>query len=298
MLKPSQESLIHAILHTVAYADVFDYPFTESEIHRYLTGIPATVETIGKILLQEQMLITNVNGFFTLPGRENIVFTRQRREKIAVRLWPQAIHYGRLISQLPFVRMVAVTGALAMNNVEEGADIDYLIVTASNRLWLCRAMVLLIGRFSAQQEVILCPNYLITLRSLTFPDQNGYAAHEIAQMIPLAGLDVYDQIRKQNQWVMKFLPNSEGAPSPVISSLPLAPHSLSRSTLEAILSTLPISWLEQWEMDRKIRKLRWEQKASHESSFSADYCKGHDRSHQVRTHIALDERLAHLELFP
>ena len=296
MLKPSQESLIHAICRTVAYADVFDYPLTESEIHRYLTGIPSTGEATGEILLREKVLIANVNGFFTLPGRENIVFTRQRREKIAARLWPKAIHYGMLISQLPFIRMVAVTGALAVNNVEEGADIDYLIVTVPDRLWLCRAMVLLIGRFSARRGVILCPNYLITLRALTFPDQNSYAAHEIAQMIPLAGLDVYDQIREKNQWVLKFLPNSEGTPSPIISSLSLSSHSLSRPTLEAILSTLPISWLEQWEMDRKIRRLRWEQKASLESIFSADTCKGHDQSHQARTHIALDERLAHIEL--
>jgi hypothetical protein len=292
----SSESLIHAILRTVAYADVFDYPLTIGEIHRYLMGISTTVERISEILLQHETLITNINGLFMLPGREEIVLTRKRRARVAAGLWPQAVYYGRMISRLPFIRMVAVTGALTMNNIEEGADVDFLIVTTTSRLWLCRAMTLLIGRYSARQGVIICPNYLINLHALIFPDQNNYVAHEIAQMVPLGGLDVYDHIRKQNQWVTKFLPNADGVPAPTISNQQPASRSLSRPILETVLSLSPISWLENWEMSRKTQKLRQEQWASMESNFSAEVCKGHDQAHQARTQAALEERLARLEL--
>jgi hypothetical protein len=48
-------------------------------------------------------------------------------------------------------------------------------------------------------------------------------------------------------------------------------------------------------MDRKIRKLRFEQANSPESDFSADYCKGHSQRHQAHTLAALNERMNRLQ---
>ena len=40
--------LRRAILHTLAYADIFDYPFIlPGEVHRYLTGIKASYEEVS-----------------------------------------------------------------------------------------------------------------------------------------------------------------------------------------------------------------------------------------------------------
>jgi hypothetical protein len=293
LVNPTIMAMSNAILHTVAYADVFDYPLTSGEIHRYLIGIHTSRETVEQFL-RDVRLLTNVEGYYTLPGREMLAKIRRRRERISSQLWPQAISYGRIIAGLPFVHMVAVTGALAMNNVEKGADIDYLIVTEPDRLWFCRALVLLIGRLAALQGVSLCPNYLVSLRTLDFPDKTLYAAHEIAQMVPLAGLDVYDQIRERNGWVGRFLPNADSLPATPLISSPSVSHSLVRPVLEAVLRTTPFAHLERWEMHRKIRKLRREQGASPESVFSADYCKGHAHCHQARTQVALGERLNRL----
>jgi hypothetical protein len=221
--------------------------------------------------------------------------TRCRREQIAARLWPRAIGYGRLIARLPFVRMVAVTGALAVNNPEVGDDIDFLIVTEPGRLWLCRGLVLMVRRMALLHRVTLCPNYLVSLRTLEFTDRTLYTAHEIAQMIPLAGLDVYNQIRKQNTWVRRFLPNADCAPPAPFRSPPPVSRNLGQPALEALLRTTPFSTVENWEMHRKIRKLSREQAASPESDFSVDWCKGHDHRHQARTQAALDERLHRLQ---
>ena len=72
---------------------------------------------------------------------ERLVETIDNYEK-TLKMSAQAVRYGLTIARLPFVRMVAVPGALTMDNVEPGDDVDYLIVTAPDRLWLCRAVVI------------------------------------------------------------------------------------------------------------------------------------------------------------
>lgn len=279
-----------AIRQAIAYADIFDYPLSVHEIHRYLPGITANYESVEAVLEQDKDFVINTQGFYTLPGRESLSAIRIRRDKIASQLWLPALKYGKMISSLPFVRMVAVTGALAMNNVDVGADIDYLIVTEPDHLWLTRALVLLLGRFSSSRGYTLCPNYLISLRAMVFPDKNLYAAHELVQMIPVAGLDVYDEIIKVNSWITTYLPNSVGLPPLPNQIRPPIPHNLSITLLEKLLENPFVDWLEKWEMERKIRKLSNEQRLSAESTFTADVCKGHIHRHQLHINQELEER--------
>jgi hypothetical protein len=280
-----------AIFQAVTYADIFNYPLTAPEIHRYLPGCAASFVMVDEILRQEKYPLSYQGGLYTLPGREALADIRRQREKIATLMWPQALHYGKMISSLPFVRMVAITGGLAMNNVEPNADIDYLIVTEPGHIWLTRAQVLLLGRYSTLRGATLCPNYLVSLRTLVFPDQTLYVAHEVAQMIPVAGLDVYDEIRRKNAWVHELLPNAEGVPASPFMSHHTVTRSISHPMLEMILRTPPFRRLEKWEMERKIRRLECEQNISAESTFSVDVCKGHLHRHQFHTDRALDDRL-------
>lgn len=287
-LSPVQQGIALA----VAYADVFDYPLTAAEIHRYcavkasFTSLYAEIQQLG--------FLSQTGLFYTLQGREALVPLRTRREELSARLWPHAIHYGRAISSLPFVRMVAVTGSLAVNNAESQADIDYFLVVEPGRLWTCRALALALGRLAARQGLNLCPNYIVTTNALSFPDRSLYAAHEITQMVPLSGLEVYAEIRRLNAWVGNFLPNADGAP-PMPASLNLdGPSPRFRPVFERVMQTPPGAWLERWEMDRKIRKLSQEQGGSIESAFSADVCKGHDQRHGSRTQQHLDSKVSRL----
>ena len=128
---PQPRPLEHAILLAVAYADVFDQPVTELEIHRYLPGRRASSRAVADALGGDRLVprrLSRVGRYFTLPGRESLVEVRARRERIASHYWPRAERVGRVISKLPFVRMVAVTGSLAADNTDADADIDFLLV--------------------------------------------------------------------------------------------------------------------------------------------------------------------------
>jgi hypothetical protein len=287
--------LSNGILQTATYADVFDYPLSSAEIHHYLTGIRASREEVEQVL-QDNRLLIRTGGWYTLPGREHLATIRCRREQIAARMWPQASGYGRFIAGLPFVRMVAVTGSLAMNNVENNPDIDYLVVTAGGRLWMARAIILAVARFASLHGVRLCPNYLVTEQALVFEEQTLYAAHELAQMIPLFGMEVYTRIIQMNRWKERFLPNAEGLPPMMDGNPGRAPMSGIKTAAEAALLKSPGVWFEKWEMERKIRMLSYQQSGSPESRFGADYCKGHKDRHAEHTAQILRQRLANLRL--
>jgi hypothetical protein len=227
-----------------------------------------------------------------LPGRDDVVATRKQRQTSAERLWPEAIVYGRLMARLPFVRMVGVTGSLAVNNVGPEEDIDYMIVTADDHLWVCRAFVILLVRWAARRAITLCPNYFLTESALRLSTQNLYTAHELTQMVPLFGLPLYHSMRRLNSWTDRFLPNAQGAPAlPHYIPVPQPPKPIpGRNALEALLESRPGRWLDRVEMGRKVRRFRREHPGSHEAEFSAECCKGHFNQHQQRT-IQAFERL-------
>ena len=290
MLDVSSDDLLRSIFHTLTYADIFDYPLTASEVYRYLTSANTSFEDVTQ-LLENNDLFSRIEGYYSLRGREEIVEVRKRRAEVASQLWPQAAHYGGIIASLPFVRMVAVTGSLAMSNTDEGKDIDYLIVTAPNHLWTCRAFALLVTRFAKLEGVNLCPNYLITTNALKLEQHSLYVAHELAQMIPLSGMEIYDELRRLNDWMVDYLPNSLMAPEMPDRVKLMQKRPLIQKALEILLRLPFVTWFEKWEMDRKIARLTREQSSSSESYFSADVCKGHIDKHGQKTEHAIKEKL-------
>ena len=284
------EKLSQAVLQTIAYADIFDYPLTAHEIHRYLTGVKASYEPVLQAL--EEAPVTRVGEYFTVPGRAAIVNIRMRRETSSRKIMPRAIHYGRILAALPYIRMVALTGSLAMSNMEEGQDIDYLIVTAPNHLWTCRALTLLVARVARFESIQLCPNFLITENALTLTDQSLYAAHEMTQMILISGPETYDPMRRLNAWTDEYLPNAQGAPK--VFDMPKTPAQF-QILLEFLSRFFPSHLFERWEMNRKVKKLSREQASSSESRFTNDVCKGHADRHGEKTARELEKRLQSFE---
>jgi hypothetical protein len=289
-------ALERAILLTVAYADIFDYPLTAAEIHRYLVGTAAPSVAIQTALDGDRLAphsLSYRDGYFMLPGREAIVTTRRRRASVAARLWPPALRYGQAIASLPFVRMVAVTGALAMDNVESEADIDFLIVTEPGRLWLCRALVIGLVRLAARRGDRLCPNYFLSEHALVLSEHTLYTAHELVQMVPIAGLGIYQRLRTLNTWADGFLPNADGPPRQLAARAAL--DRPARRLFEAALRTPPGGWVERWEMDRKVHKFSRQRNGAAETAFCADWCKGHFDGHGERTLTAYVDRLRAIE---
>lgn len=253
------DTLERAVLHTLLYSDLFDYPLTSAEVAHYLIGRPGTPDEVRACLTRSSWLadrVIEMNGYLALRGREALIARRLDRAATSDRLWRRMQRFVRVLRALPFVRMIAVTGALAMRNSGADDDIDVLIVTAPDRVWLTRALAIALVYAGKACGDTLCPNYVISERVLALDRRTLFVAHEFAQMVPVYGLTVYDRMCAANHWIQGVLPN---AAQPFWSQPEEAAGAIGRGLkrlLEKLLSGQLGTTLENWEMRRKIRKFQ------------------------------------------
>ena len=292
---PVVPNLETAVLYTLAYSDVFDYPLTSEQIVRYLIGLSASHGEVRRALGSVAGIETD-GHYHYLRGRGDITALRRSRDAVSQHIWPRAVAYGLRIARMPFVRMVALTGALAMGNASsENDDYDYLIVTEPGRLWMTRAMVIaLVVRPAALVGFEICPNYIVTSDHLIVSQRDLYTAHELAQMVPLAGHDLYQMFRRSNAWTDAFLPNAQGSPSQQVPADGRR-RGLTRTVVEPLLRSHVCTRFEQWEMHRKIVRLSAGEPDA-ELSFDEHCCKGHVGSHSRQVHAESVQRLAALPI--
>ena len=160
-------------------------------------------------------------ALFFLKGRDFLMGQRQKREKIAREKLILARTVAERLKIIPTVKLVGLTGRLAMRNVDPEDDIDLLIITASSRLWLTRLLAVALleclgkRRRPQDQDVKnkICLNMFLDEDQLALPSQerNLYTAHEVVQMKPLWGKDqTHNRFLKANQWVKQYLANALG----------------------------------------------------------------------------------------
>lgn len=291
-----------AILRALAYSDIFNYAPSIGELALFLE-VPTISQTLFEQTLQELQkdgTLIIEGEHVMLAGREQLAKVWRLRQQHSAHKWRAARRFTALIRCLPFVRMVAITGSLAAHNADASADIDLFLITAPGRVWLTRALTILIVRLAALFKVTLCPNYLIAADTLDMSEHNLYTAHELVQMQPLYGSIWHHQLRACNQWTLDYLPNASSDTLP--RTLPLddlpAPARLLKWGTEHLLSGRFGAALDRWEMRRKVRKLLQGQGpvALTEASFSPAICKGHFEGHAERILRRFDERLASLSL--
>ncbi len=292
----SDKQLVQEVIKPILYGDIFEYPLKFDEIHRFLE-ITMTSEQLQMLLDRalEEKIIREQDGFYSLFNRYALVDKRRERWLAAQTLWPKARYFGQWIASLPFVRMVAVTGALAVENPRDKIDdIDYFIVTQPGRLWLCRALVIFLVRYGHLRGVHLCPNYLLTENVLNFKERNLFIAREMTQMVPLFGEDIYVQMRESNGWVKEFLPQSIGLKLDTVDDqLSLIQRTI-KGASEFLLSGFLGDWLEkplQHYQIMKHQRLAAKYKASDKVIFTSDQCKGHYNGHGTQTMGAYRHRI-------
>ncbi|MFA4817927.1 MAG: hypothetical protein WC608_04375 [Parcubacteria group bacterium] len=236
------------ILATLAYYDVMDYPLTSFEVHKYFTNFnqPAEIKEEKSGLLEIinaleggklKEFIGEYRGFYFLKGPpatlrvamragRDLVEQRLERSKIAENKFKILLKTARWLRLVPFVRMIAVTGRLAMKNTKSQSDLDILVVLKSGKIFTGRTLVTLavhlLGRRRYGKKIAnrICLNYFITEKSLEINLKDAFSASEYSFIFPLFGFAVFQKFQKANEWIKNYKPNFRADDIPNLKLLP------------------------------------------------------------------------------
>jgi hypothetical protein len=212
-----------SVLSTVAYYDVFGLPLTAFEVWKYLTPHDPERPLLGPIgylaileALQSEgtrRVIGARDGMYFLKGRERLVSERIAAEKVSVGKLKRMSRLARFLAAVPFVRMIAVSGSLALKRSDTGSDWDLFVVLAAGRIWsgrtLLTALLHALGkrRHGRQVRDRACLNYFVTDGALPVRTRDLFAAHEYRRLYPLFGRVIFERFERKNGWIMGYQVN-------------------------------------------------------------------------------------------
>lgn len=220
-------SIEHSLYQTLSYTHIFHYPLTLSELQfRLIWQKSDIVPSLGQLkqavnqLLVERK-IERSGPYYFLPHQKKRVFTRQQKTHWSFIRWQEVTRLKGIFRLLPWVKAVYVTGSLSMNNIHSpGDDIDVLVVTSARRLWLTRALTIVIfswlGKYRLHDQhgqYQWCFNLWLDDHHLTLPvdQRNIYSAYEIIQAKQIFGAQ--NVLRVNNAWVGAYLASFNSAPT-------------------------------------------------------------------------------------
>lgn len=199
------------ILRTLLYYDIFGHPLSSDELFVLL---PRNSVSPGQLLeeltaMVHRGILEHQDGFYALANRHaDFGRLRRDREKLARRRLRTSYLMTHVIRRFPFVRGVFLSGDLSKGVASPDSDIDYVIVTAPGRLWICRSMLVLFKKIVLlNRRKYFCLNYYIDTSHLRLEETDYYTATEIAHLKPLHNSALFLKTMNSNAWIRRYFPN-------------------------------------------------------------------------------------------
>lgn len=213
------------IIKTLAFFKIYNQPLTLVELKERLFIEEKIDWNILEKNLQELLdkgVVVEDRGFFFLSGSERAV--DQRIERI---FWENskmviAQRAAKVLSGIPFIKLVAVCNTLSFGVSKRESDIDFFIVAQAGRLWLVRALaatsLFLAGFYRRGSQVAdkICLSFFVddtkeNLQELLLaPTEQPdiYFIYWLTQLIPLIDREQeLNKVWQANSWLAKYLAN-------------------------------------------------------------------------------------------
>jgi len=165
-----------------------------------------------------------------------LITNYEKRLKTSLNKIKRVRLYLKLLSYFPQIKLIGLSGSVAMLNADENHDVDLFIITAKNRLWTGRFVALVLAQLlglrrkrdearpifslpvikiaagvSLNHKNKVCLNLFFDESAVGVPKfkQSEYVAHEVLQMKPFVEKNgVYMSFIDANRWVFDIFPNA------------------------------------------------------------------------------------------
>ncbi len=233
-------SVEQSIYDTVRFFDLYDTPLTATQIWQNLVvgnsgydhhvSLPELQHVIATSEFIQEKTETKW-GYITLRGRLPLVAKRLRRHAIAQDKWKIVKRCAAFLAFVPFVRALAGSGSLAVDNTKYSSDLDIFVIVREGRIWTARLLLLVVSAVLGRRRAygdqhapdMLCLNHYITDSSLLIsPDiQNVCMAMQYASLVPIFEDSLLRKFHQRNQgWMSRFVLSAN------------RPHALHRYTMQ------------------------------------------------------------------
>ncbi len=216
-----KSSLKTRVILTLGYSAQFAFPLTAQEVwQRIISSSFVSFDQVNETIEQliTQGIIVKKGAYLILKKYPVSTEVRTIRENISQKKLIEAESFVRLAKKIPWIQAIALTGSTAVHNAKPDDDIDFMIITSPQRLWLTRLCVIAIALYKKkrrswgnEEKNSWCFNLWLEQDALALPDRlkTLYGAYELCQ-----ALWVYEKsplIKRlyiqKNSWAQQFVYN-------------------------------------------------------------------------------------------
>jgi glycosyltransferase involved in cell wall biosynthesis len=268
-LKPATTcalSVDAAIHKTIEYARLFQYPLRSDELRERLFDVEIDEPTFSRTL-----------DSLRLKPDANLLALRREREKISDDAICEVQRHLRTLASMPFVRMIAFSGATAHRNMTSKEDVDLFLIVEDGKLWALFLCAIVWAKFKGLRRR-LCMNYLISDAALPLTETDIFTAQQVASLKPIYGKAAYDRFIAANPFVRRRFPNFQ-----VQRHREMYPEIVAgpgKQILEGILRLGPVQVLERFSRFVLGRYLCSKRTADSEVQLDSRHLKLHLHSHK------------------
>lgn len=210
-----------SIKKSLIYYSLFNYPLTLVQLWKffiwenktkpnYMTFIKTLDQISGKYVFK-------IKDHYLLNKNKLWIFELEKRKAVSLIKYKIAEKTAKILSFIPSVEMIALTGKNAVMFSDSDDDIDFLIICSRNTLWITRLIISILliflglKRNKKQSKDRICLNMFLDKINLKIPfnERDIYSAHELAQLKVIYNKNnTYLEFLSCNNWLINYLPNS------------------------------------------------------------------------------------------
>jgi len=200
------EALEREILYTVQLAHNFNSAFNREQVFYFLKTELSQKEyddSIDTMLANGEIFLKNDLLFVKDLYDSSII-----RKNWSRKLFQKYRYYIRLVTFIPWITFVGLTGRNSFESCNKKDDLDIFIITESNRLWITYLLIVLISKLLGIRN-ILCANYLVDEDNLVLGKKSYYTAVQLMQMVPVYNINFKEKLVQSNSWIKYYIPNAD-----------------------------------------------------------------------------------------